>query len=135
MLEKNTCWRREDGITIVLTTPYLDEAERCSRIAFMNHGYILDIGTPAELKAKMVGEVIEIVTTNIQKTGKVLKENFDFDIQLFGDRINLVINSFETDFPKIETVLSKSQIEIIEKRTVTPSLENLFIYMMKRTEN
>jgi hypothetical protein len=45
-----------------------------------------------------------------------------------------VINSFEMDFPKIEAVLSKSQIDIIEKRTVTPSLENLFIYMMKRTE-
>jgi ABC-2 type transport system ATP-binding protein len=125
---------RKDGITIVLTTPYLDEAERCSRIAFMNHGSILDIGKPSELKVKMVGEVVELVTTDIKKTGEILKDHFDFDIQLFGDRINLVINSFEMDFPKIEAVLSKSQIDIIEKRTVTPSLENLFIYMMKRTE-
>lgn len=126
---------RKDGITIILTTPYLDEAERCSRIAFMNLGSVLDVGTPAELKEKMVGEVLEIVTSDIKKTGNILKENFEFDIQMFGDRINLVIDSFETDFNKIESVLSKSQINIIDKRVVTPTLENLFIYMMKRISN
>ncbi len=123
---------RKDGITIVLTTPYLDEAERCSRIAFMNHGNILDIGTPAELKKKMVGEVIEVVTNKIKETGKILKENFEFDIQLFGDRINIIIPDFENQFPQIEDILNQNSIKIIEKRTITPTLENLFVYMMKR---
>lgn len=123
---------KKDGITIVLTTPYLDEAERCTRVAFMNEGEILDVGAPSELKAKMEGEVIELVSTDIKKSESILKENFDFDIQLFGDRINIVINNFKNDFPKIENVLLNNSINIIEKRIITPTLENLFINMMKR---
>ncbi len=126
---------KKEGITIVLTTPYLDEAERCTRVAFMNEGEIMDIGTPAELKAKMKGEVLELVCSEIKRAGEIIKENFDFDIQLFGDRINIVINSFESDFSKIETVLTEQSISIIEKRIITPTLENLFIYMMKRAGN
>lgn len=126
---------KKEGITIVLTTPYLDEAERCTRVAFMNEGEIMDIGTPAELKAKMKGEVLELVCSEIKRAGEIIKDNFDFDIQLFGDRINIVINSFESDFSKIETVLTEQSINIIEKRIITPTLENLFIYMMKRAGN
>ena len=122
----------KDGITIVLTTPYLDEAERCTRVAFMNEGKILDVGTPSELKLKMKGDVVELICSDIKKAGSILKENFNFDIQLFGDRINVVLENFKTDFDKIEQILNKNLIEITDKRIITPSLENLFIYMMKR---
>lgn len=125
---------KKEGITIVLTTPYLDEAERCTRVAFMNEGKIMDIGTPSELKGKMIGEVLELVCTNIKVAGKILKESFSFDIQLFGDRINIIVDDFKKDFPKIESVLVANSINIIEKRIITPSLENLFIYLMKRVK-
>jgi len=121
---------KNDGITIVLTTPYLDEAERCTRIAFMNEGKIMDIGTPSELKLKMKGQILEILCNDIPKAGKILKELFD--VQLFGDRINLVINDFNNDYPQIEALLEHNSIKIIDKRIVTPSLENLFIYLMKK---
>lgn len=123
---------KNDGITIVLTTPYLDEAERCTRVAFMNEGEILDVGTPSELKAKIKGEVLELVSTDIKKSERILKDNFDFDIQLFGDRINIVLNNFEDDFKNIESVLSANSINVIEKRIITPTLENLFINMIKQ---
>jgi ABC-2 type transport system ATP-binding protein len=123
---------KKEGITIVLTTPYLDEAERCTRVAFMNEGEILDVGTPSELKLKMKGDVVELVCSDIKKAGNILKDNFDFDIQLFGDRINVVLNNFDLDFPKIEKRLNDNLIKVIDKRIITPSLENLFIYMMKR---
>lgn len=125
---------KRDGITIVMTTPYLDEAERCTRVAFMSEGKILDIGTPNELKTKMTGEVLEIVSTDIKKSEHILKKHLDFDIQLFGDRINIIINNFENDFQKIEEILRNNSIRIIGKRVITPTLENLFIYMMKRTD-
>lgn len=126
---------KRDGITIVLTTPYLDEAERCTRVAFMNEGEILDVGTPSELKAKMEGEVLELVSSDIKESERILKESFDFDIQLFGDRINIVINNYEIDFHKIQNVLQNNSINIIEKRIITPTLENLFINMMKRDDD
>jgi len=124
---------KNDGITIVLTTPYLDEAERCTRVAFMNEGKIMDIGTPSELKMKMKGRILEIVCNEIPKAGKILKELFD--VQLFGDRINLVINDFNNDYPQIESLLEQNSIKIIDKRIVTPSLENLFIYLMKKLKS
>ena len=124
---------KNDGITIVLTTPYLDEAERCTRIAFMNEGKIMDIGTPSELKLKMKGQILEIVCNEIPKAGKILKELFD--VQLFGDRINLVINDLNNDYPQIEALLEQNSINIIDKRIVTPSLENLFIYLMKKLKS
>jgi ABC-2 type transport system ATP-binding protein len=123
---------KKDGITIVLTTPYLDEAERCTRVAFVNEGKILDLGTPSELKAKMEGEVLELISTDIKKTDSILKEAFEFDIQLFGDRIHIVINNYEEDFPKIENVLHNNSINVIDKRIITPTLENLFINMIKQ---
>jgi len=123
---------KKEGITIVLTTPYLDEAERCTRVAFVNEGELLDVGTPSELKAKIKGEVLELVSSDIKKSERILKENFDFDIQLFGDRINIVLNNFENDFKNIESVLSANSINVIEKRIITPTLENLFINMIKQ---
>jgi len=123
---------KNDGITIVLTTPYLDEAERCTRVAFVNDGKILDIGTPSELEEKMEGEVLELISTDIKKTDRILKEAFQFDIQLFGDRINIVINNYEEDFPKIKNVLDNNSINVVDKRIITPTLENLFINMIKQ---
>ncbi len=121
----------KEGITIFLTTPYLDEAERCSRVAFMNNGKILDVGTPESLKAKMNAVVVEVITSNLQKAYKLIKEKSNFDVQLFGDRVNIVLKDYEEDFRFIENILNKGKIEIIEKRIITPSLENLFIHLMK----
>jgi len=93
---------KKDGITIVLTTPYLDEAERCTRVALMNRGKILDLDTPEKLKARKIGEIVEIITTEIRKSYTLIKEHFNFDVQLFGDRLNVVIDDLNTDLKRIE---------------------------------
>lgn len=123
---------KKEGITIVLTTPYLDEAERCSRVALMDQGKILDLDTPENLKARRIGEIVEIITSEIRKSYKLIREQFDFDVQLFGDRLNVVVNDHNRDVRKISELLIKNGIEIIDTRVISPTLENIFINMLNK---
>ncbi|MBL1213487.1 MAG: ABC transporter ATP-binding protein [Ignavibacteriae bacterium] len=122
---------KKDGITILMTTPYLDEAERCNRVAMMNNGEIIAVDTPQNIKISINKVVVEVVCSPIRKAYEILKEKTEFDIQLFGDRINIVINNFESEFPSIEKMLIDEGITIAGSRTITPTLENVFIYLIK----
>lgn len=121
----------KEGITILMTTPYLDEAERCNRVAMMDKGKIIALDTPKKIKESLGKIVVEVVCSPIRKAYQTIKENTEYDTQLFGDRINVVINNFEKEFPEIEKLLIKNEINIIDKRVVTPTLENVFIYLIK----
>lgn len=121
----------KEGITILMTTPYLDEAERCNRVAMMDKGKIIALDSPQKIKESIGKIVVEIVCSPIRKAYQTIKENTEYDTQLFGDRINIVINNFEKEFPAIEKLLIKNEINIIDKRIVTPTLENVFIYLIK----
>jgi len=119
------------GITIVMTTPYLDEAERCNRVALMNNGQILMTETPANLKKVMKGEIVEIVCSNIRQSFALLKKSsLVKEVQAFGDRLNIVINSSVNDMETILSHLKNNAIEIFDWRVVKPSLENVFISLL-----
>ena len=84
-----------DGLTILIATPYLDEAERCHRIAFMHQGRFLEIGTPRELCASLGAKRIELRTADLRKTETILSRltasHVDIlDVQRFGDRLDLL---------------------------------------------
>lgn len=118
-----------EGITIFMTTPYLDEAERCNRVAMMNKGEIIAIDKPAEIKKSINKQVVEIVCTPSRKAYEILKDKYES--QMFGDRINLVVKDESKDYPEIEKLLNQNEITINDKRVVTPSLENVFMHLIK----
>jgi ABC-2 type transport system ATP-binding protein len=119
------------GITIVMTTPYLDEAERCSRVALMNNGSILMTDTPANLKKVMKGDVIEIVCTDIRRSFALLKQHPSVkEVQAFGDRVNIVADSAEHDMPSILAHLNEQSVVVTDWRVIKPSLENVFISLL-----
>lgn len=123
------------GITIVMTTPYLDEAERCSRVALMDAGKILMTDTPANLKTIMNGEVVELVCSNIRGSFSLLKKfSLVKEVQAFGDRLNLVVNSSVNDMQLIIQYLNSNSIEITNWRIVKPSLENVFISLLSENQ-
>jgi ABC-2 type transport system ATP-binding protein len=116
------------GITIVMTTPYLDEAERCSRVGLIHEGKLVVADTPQALKSRLHGAVIELVCTEIRRAFAVLKAAPEAtEVQLFGDRLNLVVQDPEHDAPALEARLAREGIEILDKRIIRPSLENVFI--------
>jgi ABC-2 type transport system ATP-binding protein len=123
----------EENITIVMSTPYLDEAERCARLALMNKGKIMIVDSPQNIKHSMVGQVIEIVCDQIRPAAGVLKAKAQVrDVQTFGDRLNIVVDDVKRDLPGLERALREVNIRIVESRVVNPSLENIFISLLSR---
>jgi ABC-2 type transport system ATP-binding protein len=123
----------EESIAIVMSTPYLDEAERCARIALMNKGKVMVVDTPQNIRESMLGEVIEIICDQIRKAASILKAHaLVHDVQAFGDRLNIVLDDVKRDFPQVEPALREANIHIAESRVINPSLENIFISLMSR---
>lgn len=123
-----------EGVTIIISTPYMDEAERFNSIVMMNNGKLLMNDFPAAIKASMKKIIIEIVTPLLREAYKLIAENTEFEVQLFGDRIDAVVNN-ENDFNKIDSLLKQNNINITDHRIKPVSLENVFIHVLKNLTN
>jgi len=120
-----------EEITIFMTTPYLDEAERCNRVALMNKGKIISLDSPQNIKLSVGKDVVEIVCTEVRKAYCIVKEKTEYEVQMFGDRINIMLDDYEKDYKIIEKFLKENQIDIISSRPISASLENVFIHLVK----
>jgi ABC-2 type transport system ATP-binding protein len=123
----------KEGITILMTTPYLDEAERCSRVALMNGGRILVADTPENLKKLVEGVTVEIVCPEIRRAYGILKSARPVqEVQAFGDRLDIVVQNEKRDIPEVLSHLQKNSIEVSDWRVISPTLENVFISLLSQ---
>ncbi|MCU7492702.1 MAG: ABC transporter ATP-binding protein [Ignavibacteria bacterium] len=120
----------KEEITIFMSTPYLDEAERCNRVALMNKGKIISFDTPQNVKASLGKDVVEIVCNPSRQAYKAIKGNTHFEVQMFGDRIDVVVDNCDPDCETIKDLLTKESVTITDLRVVPPSLENVFIHLI-----
>jgi ABC-2 type transport system ATP-binding protein len=121
----------DEGITILMTTPYLDEAERCTRVGLMSGGNILLTDTPKNIKKQMKGSVIEIIPQALQQATESLRSFPDIiEVQTFGDRINVVVKQ-GIDANTIKGWLESKGMSVRSARTIQPSLENVFIALLR----
>ena len=121
----------KEGITIVMTTPYLDEAERCHRVALMNEGAIMVADAPANLKRLLRGTLVEVVCSELRRAVGLLKDfPLTREVQAFGDRLNVIVDDSKRDMPKVLSYLKGHAIQVEDWRVVTPSLENIFISLL-----
>jgi len=123
---------QKEGITILMTTPYLDEAERCNRVALMNNGEIIAVDTPQNIKTSIHKQVVEIICGDIKKAYSALKEKYQTDVQIFGDRLDLVVDNVDQSIGELRSIFEKNNIQLLSHRTITPSLENVFIHLVKK---
>lgn len=123
------------GMTVFVTTHYMDEAEHCHRLAFIQHGQIIADGSPAQIKAeKMPGDVLEIAPSDATAAVKVLRaaQLPVSEIELYGSLVHVIapdIQRFQSDIRK---VLQSSGIEPGSMNLIEPSLEDVFIACMKK---
>ena len=116
------------GTTIVMSTPYMDEAERASRVGLLAGGRLIAVDTPAAVKRLMRGTVVEIVCPEIRRAFGILKALSGIrEVQLFGDRLNVVVDRPDDEVPRIEAALAGEGIPVVAERRLSPSLENVFI--------
>jgi ABC-2 type transport system ATP-binding protein len=121
----------KQGITIVMSTPYLDEAERCTRVGLMNKGRLMRVDTPENLKASMREQVVEVVCDRVRDAQKLLSQaGIVREIQTFGDRLNVLVENAQTVLPAIDRALKGAGIGVLSTRVIPPSLENVFISLI-----
>ncbi|MBK7379083.1 MAG: ABC transporter ATP-binding protein [Ignavibacteriales bacterium] len=123
---------QKDGITIFMTTPYLDEAERCNRIALMNNGEIISWDTPKNVKASLKAQIVEIVCSPIREAYNTIKAKTNFEVQMYGDRLNVALQNYDNEYQDLEKLLVDNKIQIVDNRIITPSLENVFIHLVSK---
>lgn len=121
------------GKTVLVTTHYMDEAERCNRIAFISQGEIIAIGSPTEIKRKyMRGEVISIVPEDLMACYNALSSlNFIEDIGIFGDSIHIVVDNADEKMPEISVFFKKKNLGFIKVEKIQPSIEDVFVALTK----
>jgi len=119
---------QQEGLTIVISTPYLDEAERCHRVAFMDAGRILMCDSPLTIKDSVKDHLLEVTCSALVRASQYLYELAGVtDIQTFGDRLHLHSSS-ELSKTEVRRVLEQNGIEVFDVRAIMPSLEDAFIY-------
>jgi ABC-2 type transport system ATP-binding protein len=121
-----------EGITIFMTTPYLDEAERCNKIALMNNGVIISLDSPKNVKASLKEQIVEIVCLPIRDAYNIIKTNTEYEVQMYGDRLNVALKSYDDQYKGLERLLLENNIQTFDHRVITPSLENVFIHLVSK---
>jgi len=121
------------GVTFFINTHYMDEAELCDRLALINYGRIVAVGTPVELKRKAIGgERIELLTGDLSKTQAILKDSgFVREITVSDGGIQLIVDEAATAIPKLASFLRERGIEVIQVRQLQTSLEDVFINLIR----
>jgi ABC-2 type transport system ATP-binding protein len=122
------------GITVFVTTHYMDEAEHCHRLAFIQHGKIIAYGSPAEIKRDMMrGQVLEIAPSNPGKAVEVLrmakltgKLPLD-EVEMYGSLVHVVAADMDRQMIHIKAELEDANILPGQTSIIEPSLEDVFI--------
>jgi ABC-2 type transport system ATP-binding protein len=123
------------GMTILLATPYLDEAERCHRVALMHEGRIHRTGTPAELRHSLGLERLEVHAANLRRAADVLAARAEIaDVQRFGDRLDVMVRDARAGERVVREALAASGLDIGGIRAATPTLENTFVAILRGLE-
>jgi ABC-2 type transport system ATP-binding protein len=125
-----------DGLTILVATPYLDEAERCGRVALVHKGEFRQLGTPAELRGGLGAKRLEVHAEPLTDAERVLSQIASpdgdvVDVQRFGDRLDLLVPRPEVGRSAAERAMRQAGVRVSEVRVDEPSLENVFVASLR----
>ncbi len=131
------------GVTILVSTPYMDEAERCSRVGLMYSGRLIECDTPANLKEQVAGDLLELRPASATERGLGLLRHARgvvvdlpgvLEVQTFGDLLHIFVDHAETRQPTIVAALAQSNIKAHNVRRTAPRMEEAFISLVRRVE-
>ncbi|MBV8489176.1 MAG: ATP-binding cassette domain-containing protein, partial [Candidatus Eremiobacteraeota bacterium] len=122
-----------EGLTILVATPYLDEAERCTRVAFMHLGEIKELDTPDALRKNLHAERLEVYVSDLRQVGAAVRAIESrpgvVDVQRFGDHLDVLANDAQVEQVRgdVTSVLDRASIAVGNVRLDSPTLENVFV--------
>ncbi|RJP50721.1 MAG: ABC transporter ATP-binding protein [Anaerolineaceae bacterium] len=123
------------GTTIIVSTPYMDEADRCSRVGLMYAGKLVECDSPLNIRNKVEGEMIELQAEDWQKALETVSGLTGVhEAQTYGESIHLLVDSGKRRLPEIQRVLKKSKIGYRSIRIAPMQMEEAFISLIRRME-
>ena len=121
----------KQGVAILVTTAYLDEAERCDRIGLLDNGKLLSQGTPHDVKKLMTGNVLTLQSPDARKINNLLQKGLSkAKVNVFGDTVHIVCSQIQETKKAALTMVQANGLEANEIKEAPPSLEDVIIDMM-----
>jgi len=115
-----------EGVTIVVSTPYMDEAERCDRVGIIHGGHVLACATPAELRRRVGGSLLDLVARPQAEARRLLAQRPEVRaVTVFGDRLHVTANP-GTEPESLAAALRAEGVEVSLAEATTPGLEDAF---------
>jgi ABC-2 type transport system ATP-binding protein len=123
------------GLTIFLSTAYMDEAERAHRVGLMHQGRLLVVDTPKAIKASFQGELLEARAADLWKARKILNTHPLVRLSLaMGDRLMVTVDDAAAAIAPLTGVLEQAGLAPVTIERATPNLEDLFVQIVRRGE-
>ncbi len=121
------------GVTLFVSTPYMDEAERCSRVGLMFEGDIIVCDEPAKVKELITGELIELRPKQLRRAREAVSEMEGvLEVQTYGDLLHIFVDNVAKRLPEVETHLSTQGVEVEGLRQTRPRMEEAFISLIRK---
>jgi ABC-2 type transport system ATP-binding protein len=121
------------GITIFVSTPYMDEAERCSRVGLMYEGRMVVCDAPDRIKELVAGELLELRTSNLRRAEEVIGRLEGVqETQAYGDLLHVFVDSVAQRRDSLQEALSAAGIEVTSLRQTRPRMEEAFISLIHK---
>jgi ABC-2 type transport system ATP-binding protein len=129
-ISERTREQQEGRVSVIISTPYMDEASRCHRVGFMKDGRIIAEDTPSNLRARLNNRVLELRGSPINVLRHVAHRDRDVeDVQAFGDRLHIRVgeNKAQDVLGRLRSEIQSEGGRVDELRSVPPVLEDVFI--------
>jgi ABC-2 type transport system ATP-binding protein len=128
--------RMEKGLTVFVCTPYMDEAERCTRVGLMYAGKLIADDTPANIKKMITGELLEITPSDFVFARNLIASlDCVKELQTYGDKLHVFVDDASRQKPELEAALASHGIQHEEIRRIEVRMEEAFISLIRQRTN
>ena len=128
----------EEGVAVLVSTPYMDEAGRCARVGFMRLGRIMLEGQPDELRKRLEGRIIEVYGEPLPLLRDLARKDVNVeDAQMFGDRLHLRVQpgSARKVIKNLKAAIPSQGGRLNQLGSITPQLEDVFIDLLEKQQD
>ena len=122
-----------EGTTIIISTPYMDEADRCSTVGLMYEGQMVICAHPKQIQAQIEGEFIQLFPKNWQSASEIIEQLPGvYEIQTYGEALHILVDSSKNRLPQIEKALTENNLSYYGARSAPARMEEAFISLIRQ---
>jgi ABC-2 type transport system ATP-binding protein len=123
------------GISVIIATPYMDEAERCNRVALIENGRVVACDTPAALKTRLTTSVCSFKSERLNEARRILRVDMGIETQVYGGNLRVFLSNPDVDFPNIKSRLDESGIHAEDFSRVAPNMGDVYLSLLSAQDS